>query len=51
MILWSLSIAISVALLAITAGGRGGNIDMAYANMAVAAMINIVFIALACLGL
>ncbi len=47
MLLWSLSIAISVGLLAITAGGRGENVDMAYVNMAIAAMINIVFIALA----
>jgi hypothetical protein len=47
MVLWSLSIAISVGLLAITAGGRGESLQMAYINMGVAAMINIVFVALA----
>jgi len=45
--MWSISIAISVGLLAVTAGGRGDSLQMAYVNMAVAAMINIVFIALA----
>lgn len=47
MIIWMLLIAISVALLAITAAGRGDNIDMAYYNMAVAALINAVFVVLA----
>ncbi len=47
MVVWLLSIIISVALLAIAAGARGGNLEMAYVHMGVAAMINIVFVALA----
>ena len=47
MIIWMLSIAISVGLLAVTAGGRGTSVDMAYYNLAVAALVNVVFVILA----
>ncbi len=47
MIIWTACIIISVALLAITAGSRAGDVNMAYANMAVAAVVNLVFVLLA----
>lgn len=47
MVVWVLSIAISIALLAITAGARGGDLQMAYFNMAVAILVNAVFAFLA----
>ena len=45
MIIWALGIAGSVALLAISAGGRGLDLRMAYVHMAIAAFVSI-FIAL-----
>lgn len=47
MIIWTACIIISVALLAITAGSRAGDVNMAYANMAVAAIVNLFFVILA----
>ena len=47
MILWSLTIAISIALLAFTAGERNGNITMAYVNMAIAVVSGVIFVVLA----
>ena len=47
MIIWFLLIAVSVGLLAITADGRSANIEMAYYNMAVAAVTSIAFVVLA----
>ena len=47
MILWLLTIAISIALLAITAFARSEEIEMAYANIAVAAVAGLIFVALA----
>jgi len=47
MVLWLLSMAISLALLAFTAGERSGNIQMAYINMAIAAIAGVVFVVLA----
>ena len=47
MYIWTACIIISVALLAVTAGSRAGDVNMAYANMAVAALVNLVFVILA----
>lgn len=47
MIIWMLLIAISVGLLAVTAGGRSSSVDMAYYNLLVAALVNVVFVVLA----
>ena len=47
MIIWTACIIFSVALLAVTAGARADDVNMAYANMAVAALVNLVFVILA----
>lgn len=43
MIIWTLGIAISVALLVVTATGRGAGLQLAYAHMAVAAVMALLF--------
>ncbi len=47
MILWSLTIAISISLLAFTAAERSGDIGMAYINIAIAAISCAIFVLLA----
>jgi len=47
MLVWAVSIALSVAALVLTAASRAGNIQMAYAHMALAAVIGLVFAAVA----
>ncbi|MEO0810845.1 MAG: hypothetical protein AAFW82_09490 [Pseudomonadota bacterium] len=47
MILWSLIIAISIALLAYTAGQRSEGVEMAYVNIAIAAITSFIFVILA----
>jgi hypothetical protein len=44
---WLLGIAISVPALAITAAGRPNNVQLAYAHMAIAAAVSLVFAAMA----
>ncbi len=47
MVTWILTIAISLALLAYTAAGRSESLTMAYYNMAIAAVVSLVFVGLA----
>ncbi|MEO0797633.1 MAG: hypothetical protein AAFY53_00340 [Pseudomonadota bacterium] len=43
MIFWTLTIAISIGLLVVTAAARGSGVEMAYAHMALSAVMGLVF--------